>query len=184
MGALLVGCATSPSTNPEPGAKVSSTAPSGAQNADDTPPASTGPFQPGTPAPDFEVATLDGKSVKLSSFKGHPVLIDFWATWCPPCREGLPITNKMHEQFKSQGLQVLAISNEDAKTVKDFIDKNKYSMPTFIDPDGDSDKAYQIQGIPTTVVIDAEGKVSSYTMGLEPEESVLAALRKVGIKTG
>lgn len=184
MGALIAGCATSPSATPEPSAKVSSTAPSGAQPADEGQPAPAGPFQPGAPAPDFEVASLDGKKVKLSSFKGHPVLIDFWATWCPPCREGLPITNKMHERFKAQGLQVLAISNEDVKTVKDFIETNKYSMPTFIDSDGDSEKAYQIQGIPTTVVIDAEGKVSSYTMGLEPEENVLAALRKAGIKTG
>jgi thiol-disulfide isomerase/thioredoxin len=140
------------------------------------------PIPLGKPAPDFQVASLTGDKLKLSSLKGKVVMIDFWATWCPPCREGLPITNKMHEKYSKQGLQVLTVSNEDAITVSDFIKENKYSFPAYLDTSGSAESTYKIEGIPTLVVIDAQGNLSSYMVGLHPEEAVVAALKKAGLK--
>lgn len=141
------------------------------------------PVPLGKPAPDIEVTGLGGKKVKLSSLKGKVVMIDFWATWCPPCRKGLPITNKMHSKYASQGLQVLAVSNEELATVSKFIKENKYTFPTYLDPGSAASKVYHVTGIPCLVIVDAQGNLSSYSMGLEPEEAVLASLKKAGLKT-
>lgn len=141
------------------------------------------PIPLGKPAPDFDVVTLTGEKLKLSSLKGKIVMIDFWATWCPPCREGLPITNKMHEQYAKSGLQVLTISDEDAITVSNFVKENKYTFPTYLDTTGDANGKFKIEGIPTLAVIDAEGNLSSYMVGLHSEEDVVAALKRAGLKT-
>lgn len=140
------------------------------------------PVPLGKPAPDFEVTSVDGKKQKLSDLKGKVVLIDFWATWCPPCRKGLPITNKMHEQFASKGLQVMTISDEDQKKVTDFIAENKYTFPAYLDPTKKASAAYQVSAIPTLVIVDAKGNLVSYTVGLDTEEAVLENLKRAGIK--
>ncbi len=145
-------------------------------------PESEAPVPIGKPAPDIEVTTLEGKDVKLSSLRGHPVLIDFWATWCGPCREGLPITNKMHEEFSKKGLVVLAVSDEDKDTVAKFINENKYTFQTCLDANAAAAKVYKVTGIPTTVVVDAKGNLVAYQMGLEPEAALRESLAKAGIK--
>lgn len=142
------------------------------------------PVPIGKKAPDITLTGLDGHKVKLSSLKGKVVMIDFWATWCPPCRKGLPITNKMHSKFASKGLKVFAVSNEDKKTVADFVKANKYTFPTFLDLNNAAGHTYGIQAIPTLVIVDAKGNLSSYSVGLEPESDVIANLKKAGLKTG
>ncbi len=140
------------------------------------------PLRIGSMAPDFTVMSLDGKKVRLSSLRGHPVLLDFWATWCPPCREGLPITNEMHTRFQSQGLKVFAISDEVKKTVADFVKQNKYTMPTYLDKGNLAAAKYKVSAIPSVVVINAKGRIVSYSVGLEPKQVVLSNLKKAGIK--
>ncbi|HVT12965.1 MAG TPA: redoxin domain-containing protein [Fimbriimonadaceae bacterium] len=141
------------------------------------------PVPVGKLAPDIEVTGLDGKKLKLSSLKGKIVMIDFWATWCPPCRASLPTTNKMHEKYASKGLQVVTVSDEDKDTVAKFVKDNRYTFPTFLDPGDKASKVYNVQAIPCLVIIDAQGNLSSYSVGLEPEENVLANLKKAGLKT-
>jgi peroxiredoxin len=158
------------------------TPPKGVELADDS--GGTKPPVPeGQPAPDVEFTTMEGQKVKLSSFKGKIVLIDFWATWCPPCRKGLPITNKMNELYASKGLQVVTVSNENAPKIAQFIKENKYTFPAFRDPSNDAARTYKVNGIPTMVIVDARGNLSSYSVGLEAEDDVVANLKKAGLKT-
>ncbi|HWA84022.1 MAG TPA: redoxin domain-containing protein [Fimbriimonadaceae bacterium] len=140
------------------------------------------PVPLGSAAPDIVLTSLDGKKVKLSSFRGKVVLIDFWATWCPPCRKGLPTTNKIHEQYDSKGLQVLALSTEDSATISAFVKDNKYTFAAYRDPNAEATKKYNVEGIPCTVIIDAKGKLSSYLVGLRPESEILDNLKKAGLK--
>jgi len=146
-----------------------------------SPPSDKPPVALGEMAPDFQVASLDGKPVKLSSFRGHVVLIDFWATWCGPCRIGLPETDRLAKVGGPKGLQVMAISDEDGATISAFMKENKYSMPTYRDEGAATQKAYGISGIPTTVIIDAEGKLSAFFVGLHDKGDILKALAKAGM---
>ncbi|HWA84248.1 MAG TPA: redoxin domain-containing protein [Fimbriimonadaceae bacterium] len=141
------------------------------------------PVPVGKPAPDIQVTGLDGKKLKLSSLKGKIVLIDFWATWCPPCRASLPITQKMYKTYRSKGLQVVTISDEDRGTVSKFVKDNNYSFPTFLDAGDKASKLYNVEAIPCLVIVDAKGNLSSYSVGLEPERTVIQNLKKAGLKT-
>lgn len=146
-----------------------------------TPASSEQPPVPiGKPAPDFEVVSLDGKKAKLSSFRGKVVLIDAWATWCGPCKEGLPVTQKLHNQFKDKGLVVMAISDEDPQPVSAFVKENKYTFPTYTE-DGSMRRAYGISAIPTLIIVDTKGNLASYSVGLEPESAIRQALKKAGV---
>ena len=132
-------------------------------------------------APNFTVKTLTGKKRSLADFRGKVVLIDFWATWCGPCRIGLPETQRLAKAYKSSGLEVLAISDEDAKTVSPFLKSNHYTFPTYLDAQGKTATAYKIEGIPTTVVIDKRGRLVSYMVGLQDPATIKAALKKAGL---
>jgi len=139
------------------------------------------PVPRGKPAPDITVKGLDGKAVKLSSLRGKPVFLDFWATWCPPCRASLPHTQKLAKMHGKQ-ITVLAISNEDAQTIKSFMKDNKYNYPAFRDTDNSAGTKYKVSGIPTFVVIDAKGNLVDYVVGYAGDEPIDSALAKVGIK--
>ena len=141
------------------------------------------PLPIGKPAPDAILTSLDGKRVSLSSLRGKVVLIDFWATWCGPCRAFLPITNKLNAEYASKGLQVLAVSAEDATTVGSFMREGNYTFPAYLDPDAKANAAYRIDVIPCLAIIDRNGNLSSYSVGLESEVQVLDNLKKAGLKT-
>lgn len=140
------------------------------------------PVRIGEPALDFTVNTLDGKAVTLSSLKGHVVLIDFWATWCGPCKKELPDTNRLAQEEGPRGLKVMAISDEEPGKVSGFVHDNQYSFPTYIDKGGATNRLYQIASIPTTMIIDADGKMSSYLVGLQDMNELRVALDKAGYK--
>ena len=139
------------------------------------------PIALGSVAPSFSVNALDGKTVSLSQLRGHPVLLDFWATWCGPCVASLPHTQELFTKGKALGLQVLAISNEDRATVSKFIQDNKYTFPTGLDSSGGASRAYKTDAIPTTVVIDAQGKLVAYIVGGGQDDAIKKALAKVGV---
>ncbi len=145
------------------------------------PSGSASPIPLGTPAPDATVTTLDGKSVRLSSLRGHPVMIDFWATWCGPCREGLPETAKLTIQGSKAGLKVLAVTDENTDTVKAFLGKQNYRLEAYRDEGDRAQKAFLVGGLPSQVFIDPKGKIVSYLVGAHSPAEVLAALGKTGI---
>jgi len=139
----------------------------------------------GTQAPDFTLSDLEGGEVSLSSLRGKVVFIDFWATWCPPCRESLPHTQSLsqHERAKSGDLVVLAVNAQEAPDkVKKFMQDNNYSFRVLLDKDGKVLDSFKVRGIPTFVLIDREGKVAWVQVGFGPgtekalEEAVSKAL--------
>lgn len=140
------------------------------------------PVPIGSQMPDFQVQALDGKStIKLSSLKGKVVMVDFWATWCGPCKMSLPHNEKLYKEFKDKGLQVMAVSDEDASTITGFLKDNPYTMPMFRDVDRKASDEFKIDAIPTMFIIDREGKLAAYFLGYHEESEVRAALKKVGI---
>jgi len=114
----------------------------------------------GPSAPDVNLFPLgQSGSVKLSSFKGKVVLIDVWATWCGPCRETMPLIQKIYNERREKGLEVVAISGESASTVERFLKENPYTYPFYIDLDNSVSDSFKITGLPTSIVIDRDGNV-------------------------
>ncbi len=140
------------------------------------------PVPLGKLAPNFTVKTLAGEKRSLADFKGKVVMIDFWATWCPPCRKGLPETQALAKAYGDKGLAVLAISDEDAKTVSPFIKSNHYTFPAYLDAGSKMSATYKIEAIPTVIIIDKTGHLLNYMVGLQDPATIKAALKKAGLK--
>jgi len=121
----------------------------------------------GDMAPDFISKDVNGKAVKLSDYKGNVILIEFWATWCPPCRELAPVLDKLYGKYKDRGFVILAVTNEDRDIVKDYVKEHKMKYPVLIVTD-ETIKQYGIIGIPVSFLVNKEGKIVSrhmYTPG-------------------
>lgn len=122
----------------------------------------------GEPAPDFTLKNLDGKTVRLTDYRGKVVLIDFWATWCPPCLKELPHIQTIHEKYREQGLVVLAISTDREKSaVPPFLEKNGYTFPVLFD-NGKVQPAYKVESIPVVYLVDREGMIQWHHVGYGP----------------
>ncbi|OGW25876.1 MAG: hypothetical protein A2X59_12945 [Nitrospirae bacterium GWC2_42_7] len=109
-------------------------------------------------APDFVLKDINGKDVALSSFKGKVVLLNFWATWCPPCKHEMPSFNKLYTEMKAQGLEIIAISTDDSISyVKDYLRKNSFDFKILMDEKRITSKQYKVFSMPTTFLIDRNG---------------------------
>ncbi len=109
---------------------------------------------------DFTLPGPDGKTVALKDFRGRVVLLNFWATWCQPCKIEMPSMQRVYDKYRAQGLVILALS-VDAKgerVVKPFLDKYKFSFPVALDADMKIMGKFKVRGLPTTLVLDAQGK--------------------------
>lgn len=122
-------------------------------------------------APDFTLSDIGGGAVSLSSLRGRVVLVDFWATWCPPCRESIPELNALYGRYKDRGLVVLGVSVDRgldlASTVGAFARDNGLTYPVLLDDKG-VNKLYSVSSIPAMFLIDKEGKVAKRFVGYSP----------------
>ena len=122
--------------------------------------------QVGKLAPDFQLPNLEGQSISLSDFRGKPVLVNFWATWCPSCRYEMPFIQEVFEEWSANGLVVLAIDKgESPSTVKDFIQSGNFSFPVLLDINQDVALEYNIRGIPATFFIDKNSIIQAIKVG-------------------
>ena len=111
-------------------------------------------------APDFTAKDLNGKTVSLSAFKGKVVLLNFWATWCPPCRAEMPSLNKLYNMLKPRGLEVVAVSTDRSiSDIKDFIESHRVGFPVLFDSERSASKLYRVFSMPTTFLIDRKGMI-------------------------
>ena len=119
----------------------------------------TRPLQEGIPAPDFSFPDLNGKKVGLSDSKGKVVLINIWATWCPPCREEMPSMERLYKRFKAEGFEILAVSIDEtgSRAVAPFVQKINLTFPVLLDPKGKIQGLYMITGVPESFIVDRKG---------------------------
>jgi peroxiredoxin len=124
----------------------------------------------GKAAPAFKLPGMDGKPVSLADLKGKVIVLDFWATWCGPCKMSLPHLDKLYQSEKGNDVHVLAVNvQEDAKDVQQFVTQTKLAVPVILDRDGKVGEAYGVEGIPQTVVIGKDGKVKKVFVGFSPQ---------------
>jgi thiol-disulfide isomerase/thioredoxin/outer membrane lipoprotein-sorting protein len=137
----------------------------------------------GKAAPDFTVQTVDGKPYSLSALKGKPVLLDFWATWCGPCRKAMPSVEQISQDYKDQGLVVLGVNaGEDRDTVREFLKKTPMAYPAVLGGESGILKNYQVTAYPTFVLIGSDGKIAAYEIGFNSQEMLRAMLQQAGLK--
>lgn len=150
-----------PPTPPPPGGS----APQDAPAVEATPaPQSSGPI--GQAATDFTVTTLDGQTMRLSDFRGRPVVLNFWASWCGPCREEMPLLSKTYQELKDSGLVMLAVNMQESEaTARRYAEQNKLPFAVALDERGEVSGQYRVRSLPTTYFIDSEGVIRSWQVG-------------------
>lgn len=144
-------------------------------NASDT--AQSSP-QIGFAAPDFTLDTLDGKSIKLSELRGQPVLINLWASWCPPCRAEMPALDAVYRKYRDAGFVVLAVNTtyQDTETdARAFAEKLGLTFPILLDRDGVTSQRYRLQALPTSYFVGRDGVIRDIVIGGPMTETTIAS---------
>ena len=141
---------------------------------------SAGALEKGVMAPDFTLTNLSGKKVKLSSYRGKVVLVNFWATWCYPCSMEVPSMEALYKKMKKMKFEILGVKIKDKPFGKKFIDENSLGFPVLID-DTDIALQYGITGVPETYIIDKKGRIAEKVVGSVnwDDEDVITYLKKL-----
>ena len=130
----------------------------------------------------FTLTDLRGKTWTLRDLRGKVVLVNFWATWCPPCRKEMPDLEILYRRFGPQGLVILGISDEEAAKVKPFVEQQKVTYPVLLDPGRRVNELFQIEGIPKTFIYDREGKIVAQSIDMRTQKQFLEMLGKAGLQ--
>jgi len=131
--------------------------------------------------PEFTLKDLSGKTWTFADLRGKVVLVNFWATWCPPCRKEMPDLETLYGRFGSKGLVVLGISDEEAAKVGPFIRERKVSFPVLLDPGRKVNEMFVVEGIPKSFVYDREGKLVAQSIDMRTQKQFLEMLGKAGL---
>ncbi len=118
-------------------------------------------------APGFTLKNLRGENASLSDYHGKVVLLNFWATWCAPCRKEMPSMEKLWQTYREQGLVILAVSTDNGgeSRIKSFARRLKLTFPILLDPDSQASDLYQVSGIPVSFLIDRQGRIVAHVLG-------------------
>jgi thiol-disulfide isomerase/thioredoxin len=136
----------------------------------------------GETAPDFLLNDVDGKPFRLSSTRGKVVLLDFWATWCPPCREAMPVIEKLQHEFKDKDFLVVGVNtNEPANKARDFVEKAGITYTIVMAEGGSVVDEFQAKGLPVMMIIDRDGKIIGHYGGWAGESKLRDRLRSAGV---
>ena len=131
---------------------------------------------------DFTLTDLQGKTWNLKGLRGKVVLLNFWATWCPPCRKEMPDLEALYLRFKDKGFVVLAISDEDAAKVNPFLAERNITYPVLLDPGRKVNEQFQIEGIPKSFVYDRSGKLVAQSIDMRTRGQFLEMLAQAGLQ--
>ena len=153
---ILAGCDNSPSPSPSPSPSTSAPAGSAAKGQ-----------LIGNIAPDFTLTNMSGQQVSLSQYRGKVVILNFWATWCPPCREEMPSMEALYQKYTDQGLVILAVNIDEngEPAVRKFLMKTPYSFPILLDSKNVAQNIYGVFRFPESFIIDREGIVVEKIIG-------------------
>lgn len=138
----------------------------------------------GNLAPDFELKTLNGESIKLSDLRGKKVILNMWATWCPPCRAEMPDMQKFYEKYKDENVTILAVnmttSEKNVDSIPAFLDEFGITFPVVLDEQNEVADIYQVVALPSSYIIDSNGVIQQKVMGPmndEMMENMIAQIR-------
>ena len=144
-----------------------------------TPPVGDTPIA-GEPAPDFELPTLDGGTISLSELRGRPVIVNFWASWCHPCRVEFPLLADALDEHADDELAVDGVTYRDIESdSRDFVDETGASWPQAVDEDGAVARAYGVRAIPQTFFVDRDGRVTDRLFGFTSEQDLTQPLAEI-----
>jgi len=132
--------------------------------------------QTGFLAPDFVLKTIDGQSIRLSSYRGKVTLINIWASWCPPCRAEMPAIEHVFQAYQEKGLVVFAINSTVQDTLanaRTFVTENNLSFPILLDDTGLVTRLYRVQSLPTTIFVGSDGIIRDVIVGGPMAEALL-----------
>ncbi|PLR83666.1 peroxiredoxin family protein [Bacillus sp. V33-4] len=143
---------------------------------EDIPGAKLSELEEGSEAPDFELTTLAGEKAKLSDYRGQKVILNFWATWCPPCKAEMPHMQSFYEKNKDKGITILAVNltnvDKGMDAINAFVKEYGLTFPILLDEDGTVGMTYQAFSIPTSYIIDKNGKIAKKIVGPMDEEKM------------
>ena len=134
-----------------------------------TPAASVDALRTGAPAPGFALNSSSGKALNLADLKGQIVLVNFWASWCGPCRKEMPILEQLNKQYRTKGVTLVGVNVEpDSAAAVNWLKATPVSFPILFDTDSRVSKLYQVEGMPNTVILDRKGNVRYIHRGYQP----------------
>jgi len=121
------------------------------------------------PAPDFTLESRSGENLRLEDQRGEVVMLNFWASWCGPCRQEMPLMDELYSQYKDLGFTILAVNvDENREEAHRFLDKVPVNYPILYDPESSVSELYEVQAMPTTVMIDRDGNARYIHYGYQP----------------
>jgi cytochrome c biogenesis protein CcmG, thiol:disulfide interchange protein DsbE len=132
--------------------------------------------QQGFIAPDFELKTPNGEIIKLSDLRGQAVLVNLWATWCPPCRAEMETIEKVYQEYQDQGFTVLAVNmtyQDEPLKLMPFVTEHRLTLPILLDETGDMANSYQLKSLPSSYFINREGIINEVVIGGPMSEALL-----------
>jgi len=139
-----------------------------------------GAVDPNSPAPDFTLNGQSGKPVALDQFKGQVVMLNFWASWCGPCRQEFPLLDDIYKKYSKLGFTMIGVNVEpDSKAANDWLKQTPVTFPILYDTDSKVSKLYGVAGMPSTVIVDRKGTVRMIHRGYKPgdEQEYLSNIR-------